>query len=138
MKPLDKNKTIQLRIFYKITPLQTLLHKKENPANDIKKACRLVYQFNCPEEGCNASYIGYTSCSLQNRVKNHSYSGAIKMHFEDEHLISGKKIKCDYFKIIFKSNDVYTLQVAEALLIKKLNPDLNRRQEGLTRKLYIF
>ena len=34
----------------------------------------VVYSFNCSEEGCNASYYGYTTNKLSTRIKQHPYS----------------------------------------------------------------
>ena len=46
----------------------------------------LVYRFNCPEVAWNATYIGYTSQTLKNRVKQHKYqSSSICQHYMHDH-----------------------------------------------------
>ena len=75
---------------------------------------------------------------LDTRIKGHSYNGAIKYHLEQDHGLSGKNINITDFKILFKFPHTHILQIAEAILIKKLNPDLNKRHEGITRRLFLF
>jgi len=138
IKPTEKDKKVTLRVFYKLKPLQSLLTPQKNNT-PISEASHLVYQYTCPKDGCNASYIGYTCCTLKERIKNHKYNGAIKSHLNNEHLESGKNINVESsFKIIYRCQDKNSLQIAEALLIKKFNPILNRRHEGITRTLNIF
>ena len=46
----------------------------------------VVYSFNCSEEGCNASYYGYTTNELSTRIKQHRRSqSSIYKHFSMDH-----------------------------------------------------
>lgn len=49
----------------------------------------VVYRYTCPDAGCkdsnNIIYIGYTTCTLKERLTQHYYKGAIREHGEDVH-----------------------------------------------------
>ena len=130
------DKGIKLFIYYKSKPLSTLL--KEKNVSDISQRSHVVYHYKCDQISCRADYVGYTCTSLEIRAKRHAYNGAIISHIRENHDATCKTINCKNFKILFTSNSKKSLQIAEALLIKKHNPILNRRQEGLTRRLYIL
>ena len=127
---------MKLLCYYKPRPLKSLLSPKlKKQINDIS---HVVYQYNCPEDGCNATYIGYTTCALSKRVYQHKYNGAIRLHLHEQHNEGAKNLTTENFTIIFNERQKSNLQIAEAILIKKHKPIINRRLEGLTRKLFIF
>ena len=59
-KPTNKEKTIDIRIYYKNRKLKNILirNNHQQPSEDN---ARVVYSFSCNEIGCNSSYIGYTT-----------------------------------------------------------------------------
>lgn len=57
---------------------------------DKLSTSNVVYRFTCPDAGCKASnnniiYLGYTTCTLKERLTQHYYKGAIREHGEDIH-----------------------------------------------------
>ena len=99
----------------------------------------VVYEFNCPEEGCtllNSSYIGVTTTTLSRRLTMHLQNGAIRKHYEITHdRVPTRKILEENTKIIHRNNDKYRLLIMEAILIRDKNPDINRQDTGLIRTL---
>ena len=88
----------------------------------------VVYQFKCFADGCNSSYIGYTAQTLKNRVAQHRYkSSSIWKHLAYDHNLSppplNEFLRC--FDVIFSSNDIRHLRIAEAILIKSSKPPIN-------------
>ena len=63
VQPSNKERTINLNIYYKNRKLKNILMKNnhEQPSEDN---ARVVYAFSCYETGCNSSYIGYTTNKL--------------------------------------------------------------------------
>lgn len=136
------NDVINLRIYYQSKKLRNLLIKNNNRLNnDISKRSHVVYQYNCNKEECqpSTSYIGYTMCSIVDRMRNHSQQGAIHQHNMGSHnfRINTSEI-LDNIKIIFHHTKKDNLLIAESLLIKQLQPTLNRQMEGEERILKIF
>ena len=85
---------------------------------------------------CNNCYIGSTNRSLALRVSEHqgrSYrtkqhlarplQSAIRDHSEGN---CNKQVSEDEFSIIYKGNYLNEIRIAESLLIKELQPELNQ------------
>ena len=94
----------------------------------------VVYSFNCSEEGCNASYCGYTTNKLSIRIKQHRYAqSSIYKHFTMDH----DKIPPTYdslkdmFKVVYQSPDTRNVKIAEAILIKTERPIINIKYSEL-------
>ena len=88
----------------------------------------VVYNFTCGENACNASYIGYTSQTLVNRIKQHKYkSSSICKHYMYDHDTMPPKLPefNNCFKIIYSSEHVINLKIVEAILIKSEKPIIN-------------
>jgi hypothetical protein len=139
VKP-NENTTLKTTIFYKNRKLKQLLIKNSSTkSNLLKDQSNVVYSYQC-NAGCNANkYIGYTTNTLETRMKQHSYSGAIRKHHEDEH-----NVRIKYGEIITntsilqRSSSRNDLLIMEALLIKERRPIINLKDEGRTRILRIF
>ena len=105
----------------------------------------VVYQFNCNQDGCNASYIGYTTQKLSNRVKQHRRAtSSIYKHLTDEdgphklteapswtHLIS-------QFKIMHSTIDTEVLKIIESISIKQYRPIINVQYSDSQNPLKLF
>ena len=88
----------------------------------------VVYQYKCFFDGCNSSYVGYTAQTLKNRISQHRYkSSSIWKHLKYDHGVDIPHFddfaRC--FTIVFASNIVRNLRIAEAILIKSNKPAIN-------------
>jgi len=84
-------------------------------------------------------YIGYTECSLEDRMRNHAQSGFIQQHNREQHnqkLTTKQILENTTIKIKIQSKE--DLTIAEAIMIKEHKPSLNAQREGETRVLLIF
>ena len=101
-----------------------LMHPKDKVDPSLKKD--VVYQWSCTKPNCKSSYIGETSRSLCDRVKEHSKEGsnfAIYQHCSTE----GHPLpNIDQFKIIDKEKSQIAHEAKEVIHIQKLDPELNR------------
>ena len=100
----------------------------------------VVYQHKCSEfETCNGMYIGETSSSIKERTHEHiqncKYKSKNSAHFgHNTAKHNGVEQKLE-IKIIRRcQNDPMLRQCMEALVIKDLDPEINRCQEWGNRK----
>ena len=101
----------------------------------------VVYSFSCSEDACNASYIGYTSQTLVNRIRQHKYqSSSICKHYMCEHnrLPPAMSQFSQCFEIVYSSEYVKTLKIVEAILIKSKNPPINVKYNELYDFLQLY
>ena len=52
--------------------------------------------YNCPDNGCNATYIGYTTFTLSQRVYQCKCNHAITLHLHEQHNEGTKNLFTDY------------------------------------------
>jgi hypothetical protein len=135
IQPTENDTTINTTIYSKNRKLSHLLIKNspQRPTT-LHLQSNVVYSYNC-NAGCNASnYIGYTTNTLGTRMRQHSYSGAIRKHHEEVH---GERIK--YNEIINNTSILQRLRmrsdllIMEAILIKQCRPIINLKDEGKTK-----
>ena len=136
--PNTDNIDIKLHIYYKCKTIKNLFIRN-NPHKDVSS--HVVYQYSCPRAGCQPAqtYIGYTECSLTDRVRNHAQNGAIRNHSFEEHntkITTNEILQATTVLRHFTVKE--ELLIAEALLIKQENPTLNGQREGEARILSIF
>ena len=99
----------------------------------------IIYQDRCPEIACNDRYLGETDCKISERVLDHAgrdqNSHLFKDSIESEHAVLDMN---NYNKIIEKryKNIVRKRKIAEALLIKKMKPTLNKEGNSVELKLF--
>jgi hypothetical protein len=137
----DDRTNISTLIYYKNPKLKNYILKNRVKMSSFEDQCHVVYSYTCDNATCNGgkTYIGYTTNSLETRMKQHSYKGAIRKHHENVHNIRIKTHQIlKNVKILQKSPNTYELQILESLLIKEKSPDLNRQDEGFSRILKIF
>ena len=138
VKPTNKEKTINLRIYYKNRKLKNILIKNnhQQPSEDN---ARVVYSFSCNEIGCNSSYIGYTTNKLRDRLLQHTYNGSIKDHFLMTHNKTiNLQLLIDNTKVIERKPTKQELIINEALLIKDNKPAINVQSSNFSNVLRIF
>ena len=58
-----------------------------------------------------------TTCALSQRVYQHKYNGAIRLHLHEQHNEGAKLLTTENFTIIFNERQKSNLQIAEAILI---------------------
>ena len=101
-----------------------------------------MYHFNCPQSSCNeASYIGYTNQKLATRVQQHRYiSSGICKHYLDSHdeRPPARDELIKYFRILYRSSDLMSVKIAEAILIKNDRPIINTKYNELYDFLKLF
>ena len=89
----------------------------------------VVYQFSCPKDSCNATYVGHTTKTLYARSRQHTYyPSSIHRHLIDNHQthdIPSIKDMVTNFSILHKYPDKKSLELAEALVIKQTKPFIN-------------
>ena len=130
---------LRLIIYYKSRRLKDFLIKN---SPEIKVPSCVVYRFTCNDVSCSAgnnTYIGYTTQALKQRISQHYYSGAIKLHYQENHgrAISKEEMLINT-KVLRRNRNADSLRLIEALLIKDECPLINRKDEGITKTLRIF
>lgn len=139
MKPTELSKDLKLTIYYKNPKLKNILIKNNCSVSSKEETVGVVYQYNCPKDGCSSrqeKYIGYTTTMLKTRMRQHK---SIQLHHLEIH---NSRIKCkemlENTEILHKTNNKRNIIILEALSIKQLSPSLNSQEEGTTRILKIF
>ena len=103
------------------------------PQVELSLRSGVVYKISC--SGCQASYVGQTGRHLLQRFKEHTYSGPVKMHFQQ------CNIKPAFEKHVTvlgaTSRGTQHLLTLEALWIREEAPTLNTRDEWNNRELTI-
>ena len=86
-----------------------------------------VYKFVCP--GCNACYIGETTCHLSTTVEEHLEKEKLSKIFK--HLDENNNCKSpstpDCFQIIDSASSKFMLKLKEAMHITWTKPSVNRQ-----------
>ena len=134
LKPINNNSKIKIQSYFKANKISSQFSTRPKNADP----CHVVYQFNCTEPGCKSSYIGYTTNTLKTRAYQHKFKPSkIQDHYEKDHLQGKVENIEDKFKILFKSNSLCELRIAEAILIRSMLPDINVKHNELN-KLHLF
>ena len=104
----------------------------------------VAYQFRCSCD-TNVAYVGMTTRHLAARACDHLdlaglQKNAIKEHIRACAICHGKKYTVNSFQILKSCHTEYETKIQEALLIKKLNPKLNKHlyAKGVSFLLSIF
>ena len=123
-KQLFKYTAVQVCFKCQSTIKLMLMHPKDKVDPSLKKD--VVYQWSCTKPNCKSSYIGETSRSLCNHVKEHrkeESNSAIYQHCSTK----GHPLpNVDQFKIIDQEKCQIAWEAKEAIHIQKLDPELNR------------
>ena len=143
IKPADENHQVKLQIYYRNRKLKNLFIKNQDKRdNDIRDRHHVVYQYTCNQSGCNStqSYIGYTTCTIDDRFRMHAQSGSIKKHLSEHHGITRipKNDLIPSTSVLATCHSKGKLRMTEAILIKELKPSINSQDEGCDKPLKIF
>lgn len=99
----------------------------------------VVYLYKCPESDCTSEYIGYTTNRLSDRAYQHRFMpSGICQHLQKEHNLNRIPNLLDNFKILYKSNEVLNLKIAEAFYIRNNKPEINTKYNIISIKLNII
>ena len=120
---------------FKYTPVQVcfkgqntiksmLMHPKDKVDPPLKKD--VVYQWSCTKPKCKSSYIGETSRSLCECVKEHSKEGSNSAIYQHCSTKGHPLPNIDQFKVIDQEKSQIAHEAKEAINIHKLDPELNR------------
>lgn len=133
---------VSLLVYYCNRKMKELVISNQ-PRRPVTEAnvSNVVYQFKCPEVECSIdnTYIGYTTQTLKKRMEQHYYSGAIRLHGQDDHdrRFSKKEI-LENTAWLKKDTCASNLRILESIMIKKFKPSINRKDEGFVKTLSIF
>ena len=84
VKPCIFSQKIKLCGYFKPLRLSSIFSRRSKP-ND-GETTRCVYKSNCSEEGCQASYVGFTWCKLNRRIRGQrKKKSVIYKHFYADH-----------------------------------------------------
>ena len=138
VEPSDPNSRVTLSVFYRNRKLRHIL--MNNRPNNQRVDSRVVYDYKCPESGCNAAtYVGYTTCTLTQRFYIHVQTGSIHQHNRTVHHSKPKTQQLlPRTSVLFRSRSTEELRIAETLLIKERKPLINQQDGGFTRTLKVF
>ena len=95
---------------------------------------RVLYKFQCLSDS-DTTYIGKTERHIVTRAKEHltpkeSSQSAVTSHIFDCETCKKGQLSVDQFCIIKQCRNDYRCKINEALMIKKLNPVLNRQRHN--------
>jgi len=124
--PTDKQYNIKLLSYYKPFKISSLFSTR--PKRTGLQKSNVVYRFNCQEDGCNASYIGYTTNTLLKRCNQHRYNpSSIYRHYNSDHNrpVPISSLFSTQFSVIHSYNNINELRIAEALCIRENRPYIN-------------
>lgn len=98
----------------------------------------IVYRASCPNQNCDATYIGETGCRIQERLKNHSGRDH-HSHLFKHSLATTNEIltNVDYEILSSSHRHTFNRKIAEALLIKKYQPSLNTQKNSVPLQLFL-
>ena len=100
------------------------MHPKDKVDPSLKKD--VVYQWSCTKPNCKSSYIGETSRSLCNHVKEHSKEGSNSATYQHCSTKGHPLPNIDQFKVTDQEKSQIAQEAKEAIHIGKLDPELNR------------
>ena len=136
--PTNKDRQIKLISYFKPVKLCSFFSTRPF-RTDLEKAS-VVYQFSCTEAGCQASYIGHTTCTLKRRGLQHKYStSAIYKHFINDHSFTNVPASyLDNFTILHRLTNSHELRITEAILIKEISPIINVKYNEMYNTLNLY
>jgi len=128
--------TVKPRIVYKCNKLSSNFSLKDR--TNLSHNHNIVYEYKCPANNCNVTYIGETSRRLKERVKDHQHrdkkSHIMKHSQTKDHPPAEEK----HFKILGSNYNYYKdRKVAEAIYIMNKKPNLNVQEQSIPLKLFV-
>ena len=117
---------VKPRIAFTVRKVGTSFEIKDK--TEMKYNHDIIYYNECPEEQCNENYIAETGRRISERIIDHAardsnsyvYKNWIETGHRSPNINDFKLVGSNFCKNVFKR------KIAEALLIKQLNPTLNK------------
>ena len=140
VSPADVGNIVKITTYYRPLKISSMFTTRVRPIDAEKTS--LVYQFTCPKPSCHeVQYIGHTNSRLKTRVKQHRWrSSPIYKHYFHEHQDEPPPVDehLKSFKILYSNCDLFSIKIAEAILIKNYKPFINTRYDELHDFLRLF
>ena len=134
---INKEKEIEVTLYYKPKKIESCFTTRTKTPETDKH--NVVYQFSCPEDSCNASYIGYTTNTLLTRAKQHKYAPSkINKHYSEDHQKTPDNSILQSFKVLYQDSDEINVRIGEAIYIKNFKPKINVKYNEISNFLKIF
>ena len=100
------------------------MHPKDKIDPSLKQD--VVYQWSCTNLSCKSSYIGETSRSLCEYIKEHSKEGSNSAKYQHCYTKGHPLSNVDQFKVIDQEKSQIACEAKEAIHIHKEDPELKR------------
>ena len=139
VKPTDSSKVISVIPYFRPYRISSVFSTR--PKTPVLDRSDLVYVYQCPEQHCSASYVGYTTNSLATRVKQHRYSSSsIYKNYAFDHSMLPPSFDSfkTCFSIFYSNNNLISIKIAEAIKIKADSPKINVKYNELFDFLKLF
>ena len=134
---------VRVRVVYSTFKLQSYFRLKS--LSPFYLLSNVVYQYQCMNDSCSDSYVGYTARHLYERCNEHinirsSQQSEIKDHVRN--CIACQGLCADYtdFTILRKCKNTIDCKFFEAFAIKRLQPSLNKQMfaKGASKILHVW
>ena len=98
----------------------------------------LIYHGNCPLNGCPDNSIGETARGILERVLDHTGRDINSHAYKHSIKIGHQNLEISDYRIIGNGygNNWNKQKIAEALLVKELNPTLNKQDKSILLNLF--
>ena len=134
---------VRVRVVYSTLKLQSYFRLKS--LSPFYLLSNVVYQYQCMNDSCSDSYVGYTARHLYERCNEHlnlssGKQSEIKNHVK--HCFTCQGLCADYtdFTILRKCRNTIDCKFFEAFAIKRLQPSLNKQMfaKGASKILHVW
>ena len=134
MVPKYVSENVNINCVYNAKKLGSKFPTKDKPRLQHKH--NVIYKATCPDDQCSATYIGETARRIEERIQDHGTrdkKSTIYKHSETTH---HEHVNESNFQILAEHYAwEQKRKIAEAVLIKEHNPDLNEQGQSVPLKL---
>ena len=139
VKPSSNSKRLTLLPYYRPLKLSNIFTTRTS--TPPLQRTNVVYRFSCNMPGCQAAYVGHTTCRLERRSKQHRYkSSSIYSHITEDHqeVIPPQDEFSSQFEVIHQYTDTIRLKIAESLTIREDKPIINVKYNEIGNFLNLY
>ena len=112
-----------IQVYFKGGSIIKSLLMSPKDKDPIFKKSGVIYRFKCGRVDCDEDYIGESSRTFAERLKEHQKAPS---PISDHSNISGHQVTIDNFSIIGREDQNLSRTIKEALYIRVNNPSLNK------------
>ena len=109
-------------LFTGTNTIKTLLMAPKDRDNKLQKS-GVIYKFKCPHINCPEEYIGKSSRTFRDRLKEHLRAPSPIHHYSSS---TGHLVNPECFTIVNRQPQGATRNIKEAMYIHVNDPSLNR------------